>query len=1205
MLNRIYIAIGLLAIIVLAGAFLAPRFIQWGDYRARMEELASDVLGTPVTIRGDIDFALLPRPRLNLADVLVGSPEEPAATVDRVEAEFSLLEFLRDDYNVTKLVLVAPVVDFTLDQTGFFGSGVTIAPQGNPVSLSQATIQDATVRLMDQRSGENFVADDVDGELRISSFSGPFQFQGSALYRDGRYVIRFNSAALDSAGNTQASAAVSGSNFVLSAQGILTPGMAPRFDGTMVYRQTPPPGEAADDIRGDLVLESKVTGSTDRIVLSGYTLQPDENRAGTRLTGAASIQLGNRRNFDAVISGGVFSLPPRDANEDASIQPYELVRLLGELPAPLVPPMEGRVGIDLAEIALRGFALREVRVDASTDGTNWQVEQLVAQLPGNTEVRASGQLGNESGAAVFKGRVSLNSERLDALAQLWRKPDPDNALFNQPGRLEGEILLGGDAVGLNNGALTFAGTSHAVELRLGFGEERRLDLVGHFDALGPSESSILAALLPPIAAEPAFGNSFPEGSFSLTGKSATVLGLDGTELAAQGHWRPGQIILDQLQAGDWGGASLDTTMSFGGNVAEPVITASGRVGINNGSAPALARLYDLAQVPLSWRQALARSMPADLLVDLSAPTETGSQTLTLGGAVGEAELNLRAEFGSGMAGFSTGQLRLTASLDSSDPLALARQLGLGEESPFQGASMLVSAGLQGIPADGLRGSVNASSDEESIGFFGDLQLAADAEIQGTGRLDVNVLNIGTLAQVAGLQDLALGQAQASADLHFEGNRLARLEAITGASGEAEFSGELSLSRTGANTAVAGSIRADAVSIEGLAAGLFGPAALVPGAGFWSDGPITLGEAPRQTRGTVSVEVGSLAGGGKPILGPSSFELSWDETRLRLGRFEGALGAGQANLDLTICCAGPLPQKTMSGRLGLTGAAIATVAPPAIADSLGGILDGGVQFEATGASLAEAIGVLAGEGSFTIADFAVSGLAPSVFPTIAGLEDVLNTEADALDALIGLALGQGNFSAPSAAGAFTIAGGVARLTNLIVEGEGGRLAGDISLALPSLGLAGSFVLTPRGFEDPEGLVNNDTARIVSHLAGTLLAPAVTLDLAEMVAALQVRANELEVDRLEALRIEDAERQRAAAQERNRLIEAQRQRAAAEAERLAAEEAERQAEAQRAEEERQVRELQRQAPAVPAPTGTLDLTLPGPTLPPVSAPVSPSL
>ncbi len=266
MLNRIYIAIGLLAIIVLAGAFVAPRFIHWGDYRTRMQELASNVLGTPVTIRGEIDFALLPRPRLTLADVLVGSPEEPAATVDQVEAEFSLLEFLRDDYNVTSLVLVAPVVDFTLDESGFFGSGVTIAPQGNAVTLSGAIIDDATFRLMDRRSGENFVVNDVDGELKIASFAGPFQFQGSALYRDVSYGLRFNSAVMNDAGTTQATGAVSGDNFVLSAEGVLTPGMAPRFDGSMVYRQTPPPGEMADEIRGDLVLESKVTGSTDRIV---------------------------------------------------------------------------------------------------------------------------------------------------------------------------------------------------------------------------------------------------------------------------------------------------------------------------------------------------------------------------------------------------------------------------------------------------------------------------------------------------------------------------------------------------------------------------------------------------------------------------------------------------------------------------------------------------------------------------------------------------------------------------------------------------------------------------------------------------------------------------------------------------------------------------------------------------------------------------
>ena len=84
MLNRIYIIVGLLAIFVLAGAFIAPRFIQWGDYRERMEDLAGGVLGAKVIIRGDIEFSLLPQPRLNFTDVLVGSADEPAATVGAV-----------------------------------------------------------------------------------------------------------------------------------------------------------------------------------------------------------------------------------------------------------------------------------------------------------------------------------------------------------------------------------------------------------------------------------------------------------------------------------------------------------------------------------------------------------------------------------------------------------------------------------------------------------------------------------------------------------------------------------------------------------------------------------------------------------------------------------------------------------------------------------------------------------------------------------------------------------------------------------------------------------------------------------------------------------------------------------------------------------------------------------------------------------------
>ncbi len=151
-----------------------------------------------------------------------------------------------------------------------------------------------------------------------------------------------------------------------------------------------------------------------------------------------------------------------------------------------------------------------------------------------------------------------------------------------------------------------------------------------------------------------------------------------------------------------------------------------------------------------------------------------------------------------------------------------------------------------------------------------------------------------------------------------------------------------------------------------------------------------------------------------------------------------------------------------------------------------------------------------------------------------------------------------------------------------------------MRLDTLGLDGSFVMSPAGFTDPNDLVTADTALIGNHVAGTLVAPETSLDLDNFVAAVQMRANEIEVDRLQALQAEDAERQRAAAEERNRLIEAQRKAAAEAAAQAAAEAA-----AREAAEAEALRQQQEQTP----PNAESDPVLQGPlnlSLPPRSGP-----
>lgn len=1159
MLNRIYIIVGIIAIVALAGAFIAPRFIQWSDYRDRMELLAEGVFGTDVTIRGDIDFALLPAPRLSFSDVVIGPENDPAATVGAVEAQFALMDFLRDRYNLSALTLKTPSIALALDENGLLTSGIDLSAAGDGVALDHARIEDGRLTLLDRRSGDTQTLSGINGDLRLGSFSGPFQFQGNATHESGAYGVRLNSGVVDDAGSARVSAFISDASGrgSLNFEGALVTGPAPKFDGTMTLKQAPPPADSAGAIRGSLVLESKITASTDRIVLNGYTLLPDENRAGMRLTGAASVQLGSRNSFEAVISGGVFTLPPRDADEDGAQLPYELLRLLSELPAPPLPPIPGEVGIDLAEIGLRGAALRNVRVDASTNGTVWTIARAEADLPGNTELKLSGALRNDDGLVGFNGDLSVSTTRLDALSQLWRKSGEDSPLFNVPAELSGQVMLAGDALGFSHGRLVLNGKTHVLEMRLGFGSEPRLDLVGRFDDLAPVDSAIVAAMFPDPGADRTFGISFPEGSFSLNTQTIRVLGLEAEDLRAEGSWSSAGLHFSKLVSSNWGGIALDVSGDLAGSLASPSLTGAGHVDVTTADAPAVAAIYGFLDIPASWQTAMARSIPASLDFSLAAGDEQGSQRLVLEGTAGVADLDLSLDMASGLAGIGDGHVRAIGSLEAEDGAALAEQLSASEKPLFStDGSAFLSLFAEGEANTRFDTRVSLSQGNEVLAYAGELTVLPSGELTGTGTVDVTLEEASGLAGLAGGTGIGLGALEASAGVEFYGTQSIAITGIAGASGDAAFSGDIAVEQIAQRPSIGGALHFDRLAASGLVGAVFSPAALVPGSGVWPEGPLATTSSARTTRGSIEVTAKEIDAGSS-LMTDASLTLNWDLQNLAVTDLKGSIGGGFMSATISQCCAGPLTDRTVVGRLALDNVAVEAVAPGLAAAGLTAGVTGSASFEGTGASLAEAVSSLAGEGNFTLSDLTLQRLNPGLYPALAGLDDVLNIDAEALGILIDQSLGQGPFTAPTATGAFTIAGGTLRLANLIVDGVSTRLAGGLDVALSSLGLNGSFVLTPSRYSDPTGLIQNDSARILARLSGTLGAPVVNLDTSELVAAIQVRANELEVDRLEVLRLEDEARQRAAAEERNRLIEEQRRRAAAEAAaRAAAEEAARQ-------------------------------------------------
>jgi hypothetical protein len=857
-----------------------------------------------------------------------------------------------------------------------------------------------------------------------------------------------------------------------------------------------------------------------------------------------------------VISGPALALPPRDVTAESEAVPYELLRLLAELPLPPAVGMPGRVGVDISEVDLRAVALRNLRIDGTTDGAGWQFETLSAQLPGGGRVQLSGEFTAAAGKPNFAGDIKLTAPRLHTLAELWRKPAEGNPLLNTPGTLDARLSLVGGTVSLSNAMLAVGDLRHRVAAELGFANgSRHLNIDAKLAAMDEADSAALLALLPEPAADRHFAASFPKGRLDVTAEAATIAGLQGSSLVAKGNWEGGVLVFDRLAAADLGGAAFDAELTAFGTLARPEISGTGRVAIEEGQAPALSRLLDGAAAPLHVRQLLARSAPADLEFRLDAPSGDGGQGVRVSGRVGAADIVLHGQVGAGLLRALDGPMAVKLDLQSEDPRALTAQLGLGEVSLVpEGAGMHLAALFEGTPANSFATTLRLGGGGDTIGFSGNVIVSEPGQWRGSGTAKLNLSDASVLTELLGAGGIGLPSFAGSAEIAFAEGAYIRAESIEAQVGGQPVSGTLDLAQNGDTSAVTGSLELGRLDAAGLLAVLAGPAALLQAAdSAWPDGPLELGAETRPTTGRVAITTPGISVGNATVT-DVTFDFGWDATAVRLRELVGSLGGGEVTLDLALCCSGAMQDKQVSGRMALSGVGVDVLAPPAVARALDGTIDASGRFSGTGDSVLGIVEAMTGEGSYNVGDLVIAGLDPTAFAAIGSLDSLIELDPEELSQLIVERLDDGAFAAKEVGGGFTIAGGVFRSPNLAIEGQEARLFGSTTLRLTDLQLGGGYVMSPSGNSAVGGLLGQANAQIVANIDGTLNAPVREFDVTGMVDGLMVRAFEVEVARLEQLRAEDEARQRAAAEERARLTaELAQQRAAEEAARREEEEA----------------------------------------------------
>ena len=1141
MLNRLYIVVGFVAILVLAAAFIVPSFIPWGDYRGRMEALAAEALGADVRIKGDIHFSLLPAPHLVLGDVSVGPAKQPAISVQSADADFSLMDFLRDRYSMTRLVLEHPVLDLKVNQDGSIDWGLKPASADSKtnISVANARISVGTLRIADARSRTTYAVDGIDGDLTIGAIRGPFSFQGGGSFGDQHYNFRLTSGTVDPAGTTQVAvfAKPDSGAFSLDVSGGLTTAGAPHFSGDLTYRQRPAAGKDASGVTGDLTLTGKLDATPAKLVLGDYTLIPDENRAVTRLTGSATVDIGAKPSFAATVTSGVLALPPRDATAEKGPQPYELVRLLGELPVPPVPPIAGTVSVNVAELNLRSFVLQNVKLVATTDARKWSVGGFSGQLPGNTAVKLAGDLDAPDGRPNFSGTLSIATSRLDTLSGLWRKPAPGNPLFNLPGSFTAKVSVLGPTMALTDGQLTIDGTAHALTALVRFGSDPRIDLSGQFTDLSAEDSAALVALVPDWQQDPSAAVTFPQGAVSLAAESASVLGLPGKKLELEGKWANGTVELSKLSAADLGGMSVDLSLALSGTASAPRIAGDGTVRLAPGGGPALDLMLQTLNAPPQVRDLVKRSLPADMKVHLDDPKDDGAQGIAVSGKAGAADVTLVAQLSGGLLRALTAPAEATLDVEAASARTLTSQLGLGDVSllPETGPAKL-SASASGTPTGTLRGKLDVEGGGDSIAFDGSVTPGDLTAISGGGKLKLALSDTSPIAAEAGIAGITAPAVKGDADIKFTIGRSLALDNFAGSSGATGFSGNLALNSSESGATISGALTLDHIDVDGLVAATGGSTALMTSAGkIWPDGPLAIGDGPRTTTGSIAVKTPSVTLGGQSLLTDAGFDFGWDATQIGVHNFTADLGGGTLKFDIGLCCAGAIADKQVTGEGSLKGVALGRVLPPTLAATLGGSIDGSARFSGAGDSIDSVLGGLSGDGSFTLSDLTVQRFDPHVFAAVASIGDIVKLDPKELGAKVASALDEGPFAVPKVSGGFTVAGGTLRISNLAADTPAVRLFGSTTVKLSDLSLGGSFALTPVGTLDAAGLVSETTSKVTANLSGTLQSPKRTLDIASMVDAIKVRALEVEVAHLEALKAADDARHRAAVAANKEAIE----------------------------------------------------------------------
>lgn len=540
---------GLLAAL-LAALWIIPRQLDWNEYRATIEALASASLGHEVRIEGPIGLSVLPEAALSAGGVRVADAGDGVTISARqLRLGIALAPLLAGRVEPRELELLAPRIALPWPPPP---DARVMQPPAWLAGL-KARISDGKVRIGEMAFSqvEATLATRLDG----TSLSGAATRDGQPL----RFAIELSRPGLDGRAVLEARAELMDSAFTytgtLAADGALEGRFA--ASGEDIARWMPAPS-------APFRAQGRLTGADGLIAAD----ELEAEIGGVRAQGAVALRLLPAPRLDVAIALGRLEL--------AAWVRALVGRERGALP----------MGVDLsAEAAgLNGGQLRRVRLAFDLGSDTTTVREASAVLPGEARLRLAGEV-RQGETPRFEGTVSLDAAALrTTLAWLGWAPDWLPPLALRSAQFNAGVTASAGRVALANieGQLDGTGVTGALGVRSGGRWSVDIGLTLDRLALDPW----LAALPDPRRA--AGGAELilrlAAGSIEVAGATlqdgALDAGIDGQ-----------RVQLRRLEAGFGGGR-----VAISGALDESGRLVNGLADLTLPEAGALAPL-----IPASWR----------------------------------------------------------------------------------------------------------------------------------------------------------------------------------------------------------------------------------------------------------------------------------------------------------------------------------------------------------------------------------------------------------------------------------------------------------------------------------------------------------------------------------------------------------------------------------------------------------------------------